>query len=100
MGSIVPLYIFMLGKENFLGISMRAMESIKGEFVYPCRRLFLMGAGTPGIFWMSASISTKRFATAGSIDSLIEERLDPTVEGGGAGVVWGGRLTVGHGRVE
>lgn len=31
MGSVVPSYIFTLGKENFLGISMRAMESTKGE---------------------------------------------------------------------
>ena len=47
-----------------------------------------MGAGTLGIYWMSASISAKRFATACSMESLIEERLNPAVEGGGAGVVW------------
>ena len=40
-----------------------------------------MGAGTPGIFCMSASISAKRLATACSMDLLIEERLDLTVEG-------------------
>ena len=46
-----------------------------------------MGAGTPGIFWMSASIVAKRLATACSMDSLIEVRLDPAMEWGGAGVV-------------
>ena len=59
-----------------------------------------MGAGTPGIFWMSASISAKFFGTACLMDSLIEERLDPAVEGGGASVVWGGLLTVGRGLAE
>ena len=49
-----------------------------------------MGAGTPGIFYMSASISTKPLATACSIDSLIKERVEPAVEWSGAGVVWGG----------
>ena len=49
-----------------------------------------MGAGTPGIFYMSAFISAKRLATACSMDSLIEERLDPAVEWGGADIVWGG----------
>ena len=49
-----------------------------------------MGAGTPGIFWMSASISAKRLATACSMESLIEERFDAAIEWDGAGVVWGG----------
>ena len=37
-----------------------------------------MGAGTPGIFWISASISVK---TACSIESLIEERFDLAIDG-------------------
>ena len=83
----MPSYIFMLGKENFRGISMSAIESTKGESAKLCGRFFLMGAGTPGIFWMSASIWAKRLATACSTDSLISVRLDPAAEWGGAGVV-------------
>lgn len=40
-----------------------------------------MGAGTSRIFYMSASISVKHFTTACSMDLLIEERLDPVIEG-------------------
>ncbi|KAF3571454.1 hypothetical protein F2Q69_00058671 [Brassica cretica] len=29
-GSVVLLYLFMLGKENFLGISIKAISSVKG----------------------------------------------------------------------
>ena len=29
-GSLVPSYTFMLGKENFLGISIRVISSVKG----------------------------------------------------------------------
>ena len=46
-----------------------------------------MGARAPGIFWISASISAKRLATACSMDSLIEERFDAAIECDGAGVV-------------
>ena len=46
-----------------------------------------MGAGTPQIFWMSASISVMRVATAYSMDSFIEERFDAAIEWDGAGVV-------------
>ena len=59
-----------------------------------------MGVGTPGILWISASISANHFSTACSIESLIEERLDPAMDWGKVSVFWGGWLTVGCGRVE
>ena len=59
-----------------------------------------MGVGTPRIFWISASISVNRFVIACSMESLIEERLDPAVDGGRADVVYGGWLIVRCGRAE
>ena len=47
--SVVPSYCFMFGKLNFLGISMRAIASTKGESAKLLAVLFLMGAGTLGI---------------------------------------------------
>jgi len=43
-----------------------------------------MGAGTLEIFWISASISIKRFPTNCSMESLIEERLNLAMDKGGA----------------
>ena len=64
------------------------------------RETLLDGGGTPGILWIRASISANRFATACSIESLIEERLDAAVDWGAVGVIWGGWLTVGCGHAE
>ena len=47
----------------------------------------LDGCWDPRDFWMSASISAKRLATAYSMDSLIEERFDAAIEWDGASVV-------------
>ena len=58
-----------------------------------------MGAGTLGIFWIISSISANCFATAYSIESLIEQRFDPAVSKGVIDVcrAW---FTVGFGRAD
>ncbi|KAL5826931.1 hypothetical protein ACOSQ3_018774 [Xanthoceras sorbifolium] len=74
-GSVVPSYCFILGKLNFLGISTNAIASTKGELAKLLAALFFIGAGIPGMHWMSASISTNlraksRLANVGSIFTM------------------------------
>ena len=59
-----------------------------------------MGVGTPGIFWIIASISANLFATACSIESLIEERFDPAMGGGVTNAICRDWFTVGFGRED
>ena len=47
----------MFGKLNFLGISVSAIASTNDESTKLLVVLFFIGAGTPGILWMRASIS-------------------------------------------
>ncbi|KAL5819111.1 hypothetical protein ACOSQ4_022953 [Xanthoceras sorbifolium] len=71
-GSVVPSYCFIPGKLNFLGISTNAIVSMKGESAKLLAALFFIGAGIPGMRWMSASISANlraklQLAEVGSI---------------------------------
>ncbi|KAL5840167.1 hypothetical protein ACOSQ4_012775 [Xanthoceras sorbifolium] len=64
-GSVVPSYCFILGKLNFLGISTTAIVSTNGKSEKLLAAFFFIGAGIPGICWMSASISVNIRAKSG-----------------------------------